>query len=52
MLEFLTSIEGIACIFVSGLILAGGLNELIYFNKTCKRTIKGYEDLQKIFKRI
>lgn len=47
MFEFLTSVEGIACIFVSLLGIAGGINEFIYFNRMCNRTIKGYEDLRK-----
>ena len=46
-MEFLTSIEGISCILVSLLIIAGGINELVYFNKTSKATIKGYKELKR-----
>lgn len=45
LLKFLTSLEGIACIFVSCLVLAGGISELIYFNRLCKNVREGYEDL-------
>jgi hypothetical protein len=27
-------------------ICAGGINELIYFNNLCRRTKKGYQELQ------
>jgi len=52
MLKFLTSVEGIAMIVIIVAIMAGGINELIYFNSTCKRTMKGYEDLAKDFETL
>lgn len=47
MLKFLGSVEGLACIVIIAAIIAGGINEFIYFRSTCKTTIKGYEDIYK-----
>ena len=52
MLKFLTSVEGIAMIVIIVAIMAGAINELIYFNSICKRTMKGYEDLAKDFEKL
>jgi hypothetical protein len=47
MLKLLVSVEGISCLVIIAAIIAGGINEFIYFRSTCKTTIKGYEDISK-----
>jgi hypothetical protein len=40
-------IEIILFALVLLLILAGGINELVYFNRLCGSTKQGYDDLRK-----
>ncbi len=49
MIKFLCSVEGFACMVLIGAVIAGGINEYIYFRNTCKQTIKGFDDLAKDF---
>ena len=52
MLKFLTSVEGLAILTIIGAIMAGGINEYIYFRNICKRTEKGFDDLAKDFDKL